>query len=170
MKYKQLILKPRLKQYIEFNITTENFMYDDQIQLCSKIDNSFFFHRYYGNERDTSWFSGTYQTRNRRFGYNEAKNIGLGINYVDSIVSWYLNGILQYSDTLSGWSENAKANSDFDQYVIIHICTTADSYPTLNINESEMKYSIPDGYVSVMRGSFDIKKIYDDTKCEYAIY
>ena len=102
---------------MEFNITTKDFkIYDDQIHLASNLDNSFFFHRYYGNYCDTAWFSGSYQTANRRFGGNYEKNIGLGIDYEESKVSWYLNGVLQYSDTLQGWSNNAKQNNEFDLY------------------------------------------------------
>lgn len=163
----KLILRPKSKQYMEFNITTKDFkIYDDQIHLASNLDNSFFFHRYYGNYCDTAWFSGSYQTANRRFGGNYEKNIGLGIDYEESKVSWYLNGVLQYSDTLQGWSNNAKQNNEFDQYVYINF-STIKPFPDINIVSEEMKYPIPDGYVSVSEISGDYK-IYNEIKNLYS--
>ena len=77
-----------------------------------------------------------------------------------------MNGVLQYSDTLQGWSNNAKQNNEFDQYVYINF-STIKPFPDINIVSEEMKYPIPDGYVSVSEISGDYK-IYNEIKNLYS--
>ena len=157
-----LRLKPRLKQYMEIDIKKLNFRwYDDQLRLYSNTDSSFFYYRYYGNYCDSSWWSGSYQVSNRRFGSNTEKVIGLGIDYDNCILSWYLNGSLKYSMSLYNWSDGVKANKYFYQYTNFEI-SSEYPLPNIYINDEEMKYPIPSGYVSVYEGSYPFYKIYDN--------
>lgn len=85
----------------------------------------------------------------------------MGIDYENCILTWYLNGKTQYSMSLYYWSDGVKANKYFYQYTDFEI-SSASPLPNIYINDEEMKYPIPSGYVSVYEGSYPFYKIYDN--------
>lgn len=80
--------------------------------------------------------------------------IGIGIDYDNCKVSWYVNGNLKYDKTLSSWSYNRDSDSNIYKYTSIYY---DESYiSSLNIYREDIKY-LPEGYNSFADVNYQYK-------------